>query len=154
MRRLALCAALFWAASLGAILSRAEVRPVTSINAGAIFGADAGWCREAGACNAFNASCNSNASCMNSGDACGVTRIAKSPESCDTTYGNQYCNTGEPVEVICAVEWVCNCLAIVPPEGGGSQLGCVGGNSGGGPGTDVAGSITTDPLTCAYEAKP
>ena len=154
MRRVAILAGMIWVISLGAMLIQAETRPTSPGDAGAIFGSDTGWCRQAGACNAFNATCNSNASCQASGDMCGVTREVKSPESCDPVYGNQYCNTSGTVEVICAREFDCVCIPTVPPAGAPPTLACNGGNDGGQPGRNVAGSIATDPLTCAFEAKP
>ncbi len=154
MRRVAILAGMIWVISLGAVLIHAETRPTSPGDAGAIFGSDTGWCRKAGACNAFNATCNSSASCQARGDTCGVTREVYSPESCDPVYGNQYCNTGETVEVICAKEFDCVCMSAVPLAGARPTLGCNGGNDGGQPGRKVAGSIETDSLNCAFEAKP
>ena len=154
MRRVAILAGMIWVISLGAMLIQAESRPTSPGDAGAIFGSDTGWCRQVGACNAFKVTCNSSASCPAIGDKCGVTREVKSPESCDPDYGNQYCNTNEIVEVICAREFGCVCVSSVPIDGALPTSGCMGGNDGGQPGENVAGSIETDSLTCVFDAKP
>ena len=93
MGRIAFFVGSIWIVSLGGLFSEAGTEVITPSDAGAIVGADTGWCRATGACNALNASCNSDESCEKDGDKCGVTREAKSPESCDPEYGNDNCNS-------------------------------------------------------------
>ena len=121
-------------------------------------GQSTGWCHNDNACSAFKATCGGD--CEAVGEKCGEDRDLEYPESCNTSYGNNYCNAeGQEVQVVCAREWDCECQAGVAQEGEETPKMCVrlgdGGAGAGAPNGDgstpTPGTIVTDSFNCAMK---